>query len=298
MDTSLTDDTLVRHPVVLRVLVVAGALFGFTLLALAVSAAADASEGPPPDRPGLLDHVGSTVHGVLKPAEPALTPVTEPVRAVTSQVARVAKPVTNGLEPVLAPVTRPVLHAVEPVLSALRPVTEPVLHAVSPVTSPVLRATAPLTDPVVRAVGAEHVVPAVTGLQESERPAHPAPREDIVSSPSVTAPAGSGTPVTVTSADPQRSRFVHAAVRPAAGHSGSRIGVADPTSGSGGGGLPADVSGASGAMSASPGGQHGGEYAVTTAGSAVPGSDRTWRAPPAGAWSLHWLEYYGNDHPS
>ncbi|RSD13603.1 hypothetical protein [Amycolatopsis eburnea] len=298
MDTSLTDDTPARHPLLLRVLVVAGALFGFTLLALAVSEAADASEGPPPDRPGLLDHVASTAHGVLKPVEPVLKPVTKPVQEVTSQVARVVKPVTNGLEPVLAPVTRPVLRAAEPVLSALRPVTEPVLHAVSPVTSPVLRATAPLTEPVVRAVGAEHAVSAVTGHPESQQPAKPAPREDIASSPSVTAPAGGGTPVTVTSTDSQRSRVVHAAVRSAAGHSGSWIGVADPLSGSGGGGLPADVSGVSGAMSAGAGAQHGGEFAVTAAGSGIPGTDRTWRAPPAGAWSLHWLEYYGNDHPS
>lgn len=270
-------------------------MFGFTLLALAVSQAADASEGPPPERPGLLDHVGNTAHGVLEPAEPVLTPVTEPVHVVTSQVARVVKPV-NGLEPVLAPVTRPVLRAVEPVLSALRPVTEPVLHAVSPVTSPVLHATAPLTAPVVRAVGAEHV-PAVIGHPKSDRPA---PREDAVSPPNVIAPAGGSAPVTVTLTDlQQRPHDGHAALRPAAGQSGSTwAGVADPMSGSGGGGLPADVSGASGTMSASPGGQHGGEYAVTTAGSAVPGTDRTWRAPPAGAWSLHWLEYYGNDHPS
>ncbi|MCR6489644.1 hypothetical protein M8542_43200 [Amycolatopsis sp. OK19-0408] len=298
MDTSLTDDTLARHPLLLRVLVVAGALFGFTLLALAVSESADASEGSPPDRPGLLEHVGSTAHGVLKPVEPVLMPVTEPVHAVTSQVARVAKPVTNGLEPVLAPVTRPVLRAAEPALSALRPVTEPVLHAVSPVTSPVLRATAPLTAPVVRAAGAEHTVSAVSGLQQSERPAKPAPREDIASSPSVTAPAGSSTPVPVTSTDPQRPRVVHAAGRSAGGPSGSRIGVAGPLSGSGGGGLPADVSGVSGAMSAGSGAQHGSEFAVTAFGSGLPGTDRTWRAPPAGAWSLHWLEYYGNDHPS
>ncbi|WP_410633838.1 hypothetical protein [Amycolatopsis sp. cmx-4-83] len=295
MDISLTDDTPIRHPLLVRVLVVAGALFGFTLVALAVSQAADASEGPPPDRSGLLGHIGSTAHGVLKPVEPVLTPVTEPVHVVTSQVAQVVKPVTHGLEPVLAPVTRPVLRAAEPVLSALRPVTEPVLHALSPVTSPVLHATAPLTAPVVRAVEAEHVVREATGTPENDRPV---PREDVVSSRSAAAPAGGSAPVTVSTAGPQRPRDVHAAPRSAAGQSGSRIGVAGPVSGSGGGGLPADVSGASGAMSASPGGRHGGEYAVTAAGSAVPGTDRTWRAPPAGAWSLHWLEYYGNDHPS
>ncbi|UOX88433.1 hypothetical protein MUY14_43290 [Amycolatopsis sp. FBCC-B4732] len=294
MDTSLTDDAPTGQPLLLRMLVVAGALFGFTLLAMAVSGTAHASEGPPPDRPGLLDHIGSTAHGVLKPVEPVLTPVTEPVHAVTSQVAQVAKPVTNGLEPVLAPVTRPVLRAAEPALSALRQVTEPVLHAVSPVTSPVLRATAPLTAPVARAVGAGDVVPVVTGRQDGDRQAKPAPREDIVSSPSVTAPA----PVSVTPTDPQRSHVVHAAVRSASEHSGSRIGVAVPMSGSGGGGLPVDVSGVSGAMSAGSGAQHGGEYAVTASRSVMPGTDRTWRAPPAGAWSLHWLEYYGNDHPS
>ncbi|MEU7785490.1 hypothetical protein [Amycolatopsis sp. NPDC049159] len=297
MDTSLTDDAPTGQPLLLRMLVVAGALFGFALLALAVSGAADASEGSPPDRPGLLDHVGSTAHSVLKPVEPVLTSVTKPVHAVTAQVAQVAKPVTNGLEPVLAPVTRPVLRAAEPLLSALRPVTELVVHAVSPVTSPVLHATAPLTAPVARSIGAEDVVPVVTGRQDGDWPAKPTPREDV-SSPSVAAPAGGSTPVTVTSADPWRSRVVHAAVRSAAEQPGSRIGGADPVPLSGGGGLPDDVSGASGTMSASAGGQHGGEYAVTAAGSSVPGTDRTWRAPPAGAWSLHWLEYYGNDHPS
>ncbi|MEA5363879.1 hypothetical protein VA596_30395 [Amycolatopsis sp., V23-08] len=343
MDTSQTDYALVRHPLVLRVLVVAGALFGFTLLALAVSGAADASEGSPP--PGLLDGAGQTVHGVLEPVEPVLKPVTGTVHDVTAQVAPAAKPVTgavhdvtarvapvvkpvtgavhdvtsqvaplvkpvagtlhavsslaepvvkpvtSGLEPVLAPLTRPVLQAAEPVLSALRPVTEPVLNAVSPVTSPVLRATAPVTAPVVRAIGAEHVAPVPTG-----KPATPAPRGDT------TAPwAVAGHPVTVASVveqgDTQRRHDAQLGSRHLAGDTDA-AGVAGPMSGSGGGGLPADVSGMSGAMSAGSGGQHGGEYAVTAAGTGTPGTDRSWRAPPAGSWSLHWLEFYGNDHPS
>ncbi|MET8999245.1 hypothetical protein [Amycolatopsis sp. NPDC004169] len=296
MDTSRTDDTPVEHPLVLRVLVVAGALFGFTLLALAVSGAANASEGsPPPDRPGLLGGVGSAMHDVLKPVGPALEPVAGTVHTVTSRVAPVVKPVTDGLEPVAAPVTRPVLHAAEPVLSALRPVTKPVLHALSPVTSPVLHATAPLTAPVVQAVGAEHVLPAVTGHPATDQPAKPGPREDSGAVPVVAAPAGPTGPVVVNQAGSSRP---HAAV-PVAGHPGSAdIGVAGPLSGSGGGELPAGVSGVSGTMSAGSGARHGGEFAVTVAGSGIPGTDRTWRAPPAGAWSLHWLEYYGNDHPS
>ncbi|WP_290056106.1 hypothetical protein [Amycolatopsis solani] len=292
MDTSLTDDTPVGHPVVLRVLVVAGALFGFTLLALAVSGAANASEGSPPDRPGVLSRAGSTAHDLLKPAGPALKPVTGTVHAVTSRVAPAVKPVTNGLEPVIAPVTRPVLHAAEPVLSALRPVTAPVVHALSPVTSPVLRATAPVTAPVVRAVTGW---PAKSAPRDDSgaTPGNPAPRGDFGSVPVAAGPSG---PVVVEQAHAQRRHDVRAAARWAAGRSGSvRIGAADPRPGSDGGVPPADVSGA---LSAGSGAQHGGEFAVTGAGSGVPGTDRTWRAPPAGAWSLHWLEHYGNDHPS
>ncbi|MEU8635504.1 hypothetical protein AB0C38_25355 [Amycolatopsis sp. NPDC048633] len=301
MDTSQTDSALVRHPLVLRVLVVAGALFGFTLLALAVSGAANASEGsPPPDRSGLLDRAGQTVHGVLEPVEPVLKPVTGTVHAVTSQVAPVVKPVTSGLEPVLAPLTRPVLRTAEPVLSALRPVTEPVLHALSPVTSPVLQATAPVTKPVVRAIGAENVAPALTG-----QPAEPAPRGDTSAPPVAAAPveriaqAGWNAPAVVKQGDAQRRQDAQAGSRHIAGEAvPDSAGVAGPMSGSGGGGLPADVSGMSGSMSAGSGGQHGGEYAVTAAGTGEPGTDRSWRAPPAGSWSLHWLQFYGNDHPS
>lgn len=305
MDTSLTDDTPAGHPLVLRLLVVAGALFGFTLLALAVSGAADASEGAPPDRPGLLDRAGDSVHGVLKPVEPALKPVTGTVHAVTSQVAPVVKPVMSGLEPVIAPLTRPVLHAAEPVLSALQPVTEPVLHAITPVTSPVLHATAPVTAPVVRAVGAERVVPAVTGKPATGQPAKPASRGDV-STPQAAGPSGEQpapgariAPGVVKPGVAQLHPDAQIASRHGAGDTRSDVaGVAGPMSGSGGGGLPADVAAMSGAMSASTGSAHGGEYAVTASGSGMPGTDRTWRAPPAGAWSLHWLEYYGNDHPS
>ncbi|WP_410597496.1 hypothetical protein [Amycolatopsis sp. lyj-23] len=299
MDTSQTDYALVRRPVILRVLVVAGALFGFALLALAVSGAADASEGsPPPDQPGLLDSTGHIVHGVLKPVGPVLTPVTGTVHAVTSQVAPAVRPVTSGLEPALAPLTRPVLRAAEPVLAALRPVTEPVLDAVSPVTSPVLRATAPVTAPVVRAIGAGHVAPAVT-----TQPAKPTPRGDISAPPVVAAPGelvpsiDRATPVVDAQSGDQRRRDAQVGARHLCGDADA-AGVAGLMPGSGGGGPPADVAGTSGAMSASSGAQHGGEYAVTAAGSAIPGVDRAWRAPPAGVWSLHWLEYYGNDHPS
>lgn len=291
MDTSLTDDAPTGQPLLLRMLVVAGALFGFTLLALAVSSAADAAEGAPPDQHSLLGRVGNTAHDVLEPVAPALKPVTDAVHVVSSQVAPVVKPVTNGLEPVLAPLTRPVLDAAEPVLSALRPVTRPVLHAVSPVTSPVLHATAPLTAPVVRAMGGERVVPAVIGQPVTGRPETPAPR-GAAGFP----PVAAGTPAVSTRPVAQHTAGV-SAVRHVAGHLGSdKAGIAGPLSG--GGGMPADLSGMSGAMSASTGSAPGGEFAVTASGSGMPGADRTWRAPPAGAWSLHWLEHYGNDHPS
>lgn len=295
MDTSQTDDALVRHPVVLRVLVVAGALFGFTVLALLASGAAHASEGsPPPDRPGLLDRTGDTVHDALKPVEPVLKPVTGGLYAVSSQVAPVVKPVTSGLEPVIAPVTRPVFRAAEPVLSALRPVTRPVLHALSPVTSPVLRAAAPVTAPLVRAVGAESAVPVVTG-----QPAQPKPREDISAPPAAVGPAGRTGPVVADRGTAQRGPVLRDVSRQFSGYVVSDVaGLAGPMSGSGGAGLPADAHGVSGAMSAGSGGQHGGEYAVTAAGSRARGTDRAWRAPPGGPPSLYWVVFYGNDHPS
>ncbi|WP_410625810.1 hypothetical protein [Amycolatopsis sp. cmx-8-4] len=310
MDTSLTDTTPAPHPFVLRMLILAGALFGFTVLALLVSGTANAAEGsPPPDRPGLLDQAGQTVHGVLEPVEPVLKPVTgtvhavttqvapvlkpvtDTVYAVTSQVAPVLEPVTSGLEPVVAPLIQAVEPVTGPVLSALRPVTQPVLHALSPATEPVLQSLSPATEPVrhvtapvtaspVRPIRTDQVVPAVTGQPAlTGQPAVPQPREGV-------------------NASPVRAR-VFAVV-----HSGSPQAVAKtadtavPMSGTGGGGLPADVSGTSGAMSASPGGQHGGEYAVTSAGSRVLGTGRAWRAPPGAAWSLYWLVFYGNDHPS
>jgi len=283
MDTSQSDDTLVGHPLVLRVLVVAGALFGFTVLALLMSGAAHASEGaPPPARPGLLDHVGDAVHSGLAPAEPVLKPVTGAVYTVSAQVAPVVEPVVRAVEPV----TQPVVRAIEPVLSALRPVTRPVLHALSPVTAPVLHALSPVTSPVRHAVApviapaAESVVPAVPG-----RPTPPEPRADTISSPAAAVPADRAGPALAHRGhEPDIRRVAGSEIR--------------DVPGSGGGGSPADVHGVSGAMSAAPGGQHGGEYAVTTSGLPLPGTDRAWRAPPGGPPSLYWLVCYGNDHPS
>ncbi|MEU0796211.1 hypothetical protein ABZ342_39640 [Amycolatopsis sp. NPDC005961] len=290
MDTSLTNDTSAGHSLLLRVLVVAGALFGFTLLALAVSGAADASEGAPPDRPGLLGRAGQAAHHVLEPAGPALTPVTGPVHAVTSRVAPVVTPVTRVLEPVIAPVTRPVLRSAEPVLSALRPVTEPVLRAVSPVTSPVLHATAPVLAPVVRAIGADHGVTPVTG-----HPARPTPRGDSGPSPAVAGPSVPAVPAQGR-VQPRHDHQVDS--RPDAGKSASDATSADSMSGSGGGGVPEGPTGLSGSMSAGPGGQHGGEFAVPASGTREIGTGRSWRAPPGGPPSLYWLVCFGNDHPS
>ncbi|VVJ17704.1 Uncharacterised protein [Amycolatopsis camponoti] len=279
MDTSLTNDASAGHSLLLRVLVVAGALFGFTLLALAVSGAADASEGAPPARPGLLGRAGHAAHHVLEPAGSALAPVTGPVHAVTSQVAPVVTPVTRVLEPVIAPVTRPVLRSAEPVLSALRPVTEPVLRAVSPVLAPV-----------VRAIGADHGVTPVTG-----HPARLTPRGDSGPSPVV---AGPGVPAMPAQGRVQPRHDHQVDSRPGAGKSASDVTSADPMSGSGGGGVPEGPTGLSGSMSASPGGQHGGEFAVPASGTREIGTGRSWRAPPGGPPSLYWLVCFGNDHPS
>ncbi|SFQ54053.1 hypothetical protein [Amycolatopsis rubida] len=297
MNTSLTDDSPAGQPLLLRLLVVTGALFGFTLLALAVSGAADASEGsPPPDRPGLLDRAGNTVHEVLKPAGPALKPVMDTAHLVSSQAAPAVKAATSGLEPVVAPLTRPVLHAAEPLLSAVGPVTQPVLHAVSPVTSPAGHATAPVTAPAARAVGGEHAAPAVSGHPADGTPTASAPRGDVSSPPA--APAVPSTSAAFTRPVAQHPA-VTSAVRHAAGHIGSAdAGVAGPEPGTGGGGMPADLSGTVGAVSASAGSAHGSEFAVTESGFAAPGTDRAWRAPPGWRASPYWLVFYGNDHPS
>ncbi|WP_410586334.1 hypothetical protein [Amycolatopsis sp. lyj-23] len=298
MDTSLTDDASIGPPRMLRLLVLAGALFGFSLLAMALSGTAHASDGaPPPERPGLLDRAGDTAHGLLKPVEPALEPVTGTVHAVSSRVASAVEPVTSGLEPVLAPVARPVLAAAEPVLSALRPVTRPVLHAVSPVTAPVLHATAPVTAPVVRAIGGRRVVPAVTGHPVAGNAAAPAPRDDIGAPPVVDTVAVFGAQAALTRPAAQRLEETPA-VRRFAGRAGpAEAGVAAPMSGSGGG-LPVGSSGTGGAMSAGTGSAHGGEFAVTASGAFMPGTDRAWRPPPGGRASPYWLVFYGNDHPS
>ncbi|WP_410567431.1 hypothetical protein [Amycolatopsis sp. cmx-4-61] len=293
MDTSQTDTASVRHSMVLRVLVVAGALFGFTVLALLVSQAADASEGSPPGtEPAAHDSlkvVTERVDGVLKPVEAVLTPVSESVHAVSAQTAQVVQPVTDVLEPVVAPLTRPVLRAAEPVLSALRPVTKPVLPALDPV----LRAAAPVTEPLVRAVGADRV-PAVAG-----QPAGLRPREDttavvaaVVVPPDRAVPAAGHGQLPVADAEPAGLRH---GGRPEPAKSGV---TADPMRGSGGGQLPSDSTGVSGSMSASPGGQRGGEFAVTAPGAREVGTGRAWRAPPSGRASLYWLVFYGNDHPS
>jgi hypothetical protein len=191
----------------------------------------------------------------------------------------VLKPVTSGLEPVVAPLIR----AVEP---ALQPVTQPVLHSLSPVTQPALHALSPVTQPATQPV--PHTTAPVTA---------PWVHADWTATP-----AAAGKPAL---SQPRENAMVR--VGQAVAHQGGALeGMAwhtvaasvVPMSGSGGGGSPADVSGMSGSMSASPGGQHGGEYAVTTTGTVTPGTDRTWRVPPGGRASLYWLVCYGNDHPS
>lgn len=64
----------------------------------------------------------------------------------------------------------------------------------APVTLPVLHATAPVTTPAVRTIGAEHVVPAVTGHPVTGQPAQPTPRGDTSVTPAVAAPVERITP--------------------------------------------------------------------------------------------------------
>ncbi len=284
-----------------RLFVVAGAVVGFTVLAFLLAGRADAAEHTQPaepDRPGLAGSLGRVTGQVAGPVDRALRPETEVVHSVSAAAAPVVRPVLEPVEPVLAPVVRPVAKAAEPVLSALAPVT-------GPVTRPVVDALAPVTEPVTRAVGADSVVAAVV-----PRPV-PGPRDDTAghgsASSSSQAPESSpaarmrSDEVTVRSEDVSGPvcHVVRHVDAPATRFATTSAGESSRSDGGGAPSWPAspEVAG-TGAMSAGSSGQHGGEYAVTAAGSAMPGSDRTWRAPPAGVWSLHWLEYYGNDHPS
>lgn len=265
-----------ERSVLARVLVVAGTLVGFGVLAVLLSGTANASERSPdqPDRPGLLSVAGKPLQNAVKPAGPVLRSVTDVVHTVSSQVAPAVTPVTALVEPVLAPVTRPVVKAVAPVLSVVRPVTEPVVHVVG-------------ADPAVKAVAGtmvtaprDDVQPAPVEQRQASTPAVTSSRleSDVAAVPEQPRAERSPNPGTVVGRD-AASRM-----------SGSEGGGSTPPA-------PAAPA-ASGAVSASSAGQHGGESGVTEPGSGVPGTDRTWRAPPGGHAPLYWLVFYGNDHPS
>ncbi|MEV6446444.1 hypothetical protein [Amycolatopsis sp. NPDC051716] len=269
MDTSQSEDIRVGEGSILaRVLLVAGTLVGFAVLALLMSDTAHAAESSSPDhpdRPGLLSAVGKPLRGALEQA----------------------RPVTDLVEPVLAPVVRPVVTAVAPVLSVVRPVTEPVLR-------PVLDAVAP----VAHAVGADPASTVViAGTTRPRDDVRPAPAEQA-------ATATTGQPeaeAVVSSRQPRADRPAFA--EPTAKDAGVPAGLARSARMSGpdgGGSMPPAPEGlaASGTTSAGSAGQHGGEYAVTGSGSSLPGTDHAGRAPPGGCAPLYWLVFYGNDHPS
>ncbi|MEV7045201.1 hypothetical protein [Amycolatopsis sp. NPDC051061] len=279
------DERDVGRSALARVLLVAGALVGFAVLAVLKSGTANAAERSSPehpDRPGLLSAAEQPLRAAVQRADPLVRPVTDVVHTASSRVAPVVTPVTDLVEPVLAPVTRAVVKAVAPVLSVVRPVTEPVLR-------PVLHAVAPVTEPVVRAVGADSAVEAVAGKTTT-------PPDDVRPAPAQPGATGrSEAPFTA----PERATSSAASGSPASVRPDRE--TASRMSGPDGGGTtpPAPAApAASGSMSAGSAGQHGGEYAVTGSGSTVPGTDRTRRAPPGGHASLYWLVFYGNDHPS
>ncbi len=290
MDTSQSDAAAVHKSVIARWLIVAGAVVGFAVLALVLSGRADAAERDvpaAPDQSGVLGSIGHTVEHVTGPADRVLRPMTGTVHAVSAVAEPVVQQVAKPLEPVVSSVVRPIAKTVEPVLSVVEPVT-------APVTRPVLHALAPVVDPVTHAVGADPVIETVSGHPVRTSPG--TPRDDI----GVTPVHGDATAVTP---EPPQVPRPAVTVRTELGRNhGSGGTFAGDHPGSGGGGVPASP-GAPGAVnsggSVSAGSSgHGGEYAVSASGPRIAGTDRSWRAPPAGSWSLHWLEYYGNDHPS
>lgn len=273
--------------VLVRVLMVIGALLGLAFLAVLLSGTADAS-----DQTSDADHTTRL-----------LSSVAEPIQQVASDTAPLVEQVTKPLEPVVSPVVRPVAEAVEPVLQIVGPVTEPV-------TRPVLDALSPITDPVARTVGAEPVIEAVGGQRAQPEPAPaPASRADVGTDLERFAALG---------ARPELNG-VHSGPVPNVGPSWTLLAArnepipdrtaqpdelsAGSVSGLGGGGGPALPSGPSaggivGSMSAGSAGSHGGEHAVTETAMTMPGTDRAWRAPPDDRRSVPWPDEYGNDHPS
>ncbi|WP_410663412.1 hypothetical protein [Amycolatopsis sp. lyj-84] len=281
------DDIIVLR----QVLVVIGALFGLALLAILLSGTANASDrSPEPGGPGLL---GDVVGAGTKSAMPLLESVAKPVHRVASEVAPVVEQVTKPVEPVLSQVVRPVARVA------------------GPVARPVLDSLAPVTEPVAHAVGAERLVTALDGEpSRSEQPAvaESASRSDV-SAGSAPAPAIEVHSGLVWGADSawasaaERGQSVPGRERPVSPettHPGEASVVKVPGPPSGGPVLPGGPSsvGVGGSMSASSGGSHGGEYAVTETGTGMPGTDRAWRAPPDDRRSVPWPDEYGHDHPS
>ncbi|WP_410599552.1 hypothetical protein [Amycolatopsis sp. lyj-90] len=296
---ALSGDGLI---VLRQVLVVTGALFGLALLSILLSGTANASDrSPEPGGSGLL---GDVVGAGAEPVMPLLESVAKPVHRVASEVAPVVEQVTKPVEPVLSQVVRPVAKVAEPVLRVLEPVT-------GPVTRPLLDSLAPVTEPVAHAVGAERVITALDGEpSKSEQPAvsGSASRSDVSagSAPSPAIEVHSGL---VGSADSAWARAAERGqsvpgrerpVSPETTHSGEVSVVKVPGPAGGGPALPSGPGfvGVGGSMSASSGGSHGGEYAVTESGTGMPGTDRAWRAPPDDRKSVPWPDEYGHDHPS
>ncbi|MFI6302888.1 hypothetical protein ACIBCH_13530 [Amycolatopsis thailandensis] len=275
--------------VLARVLVMAGTVVGFAVLAVLLAGKADAADRSA--EPG--DH---GVLGTITQTDRLLRPVYQVAAATGPTVERVTDPV----EPVVAPVVRPVVKAVEPVLHVAAPVTEPV-------TRPVFHALAPVTKPVTRAVGADRVIDIAAGTPP-DRKSVPAPRADVNPEPAHSAgPAPEvqpGLPVQ----DSARERPLPAALptpdparHPIAATSTPEL-SATSGHGRGGGGpaLPAGPGGVQtgGTMTAGASSSHGGEHAVTETGTGMPGTDRSWRAPPDARPEVPWPDYYGLDHPS
>ncbi|MEV7551889.1 hypothetical protein AB0N89_19880 [Amycolatopsis sp. NPDC089917] len=272
-----------------RVLVMAGAVIGFAVLAVLLAGRADATDrSAEPGDHGIL--------GTITQADRLL----RPVHQVAAETAPVVEQVTEPVQPVVAPVVRPVVKAAEPVLHVAAPITEPV-------TRPVVRALAPVTEPVTRAVGADPAIDIIAGTQPDKRSV-PAPRADV--SPAPAQPAGPATDVHPGLAASDSARETSLPGGLPTPDSARHLTAATPTPdlsatsghGRGGGGpaLPAGPGTAhtGGTMTAGASSSHGGEHAVTETGTGVPGTDRSWRAPPDARPEAPWPDEYGLDHPS
>jgi hypothetical protein len=312
MDQCVVEDSRRTSSLLYRILVTAGGMVAFGLLALLLAGTANAQTRGDPG-PGTTGNQpttgpnGQVGSGVLGTGSGSVLPSTGGAQpAVSGVVGSLVAPVVRVAATAAAPVLNPVTHAAAVLLAPVRPVVAPIVdEVVAPVaaalplhdvTGPILRAAAPVLSPATSAVGAGRAVSALTGSQPATQAA------PVAASPQALAASGTSP---VTPPETPVSGHVTPSQHPTAStvvpRSGDMVGdghVTVPWPG----GLPVGpvplVSDAVGTAAAGPGQSSGGGYAINT-GVAVPAAtDAYGRAPTTvllGAMRWH---PFGRHHPS